>query len=473
MRSLLAFLLLVFCGTSVDAANNRPNVIFVLIDDLGWTDFGCFGSDLYQTPELDRLAADSMKFTAAYSACTVCSPTRAAFLTGRYPARLHVTDWIPGQMPANPKMLVPDWTKHLAHEEVTIAERLREAGYATASIGKWHLGDEAYFPETHGFDINIGGTHRPEPPSFNSPYRSEKVPEGIPTIPDGPSGEHLTDRLAEEAVKFISASRDRPFFLYLPHFAVHLPIQGRPDLVEKYQAIKRAGLRHRNAGYAAMVESVDMSIGRIRQALADLGIADRTILVVTSDNGGRVPTTSNVPLRAGKGSAYEGGVRVPLIVHWPGVTKPGSVSDAPVMTIDFFPTIVEMTATRPDAKTRPDGVSLVPLLKQTGHLERDALFWHYPHHQHYQQEGAMPYSAMREGKWRLIEFFDDGAFELYDLDADVGERHNLAGAYPDLAARMRERLAAWRTEVGAQLPTPNPGYNPGLPQHIPKPKVAN
>jgi len=469
----LLFLFLLLFGPTVSQAADRPNVIFVLIDDLGWTDFGCFGSDLYQTPQLDRLAADGMKFTAAYSACTVCSPTRAAFLTGKYPARLHVTDWIPGQMPANPKMLVPDWTKYLPHEEVTIAERLKDAGYATASIGKWHLGDEAYFPQTHGFDINIGGTHRPEPPSFNSPYRSEKVPEGIPTIPDGPPGEHLTDRLAEEAVKFITASKDKPFFLYLPQFAVHLPIQGRPDLVKKYQAIKRAGLRHQNAGYAAMVESVDMSIGRIRQALVDLKIADRTILIVTSDNGGRIPTTSNAPLRAGKGSAYEGGVRVPLIVHWPGVTRPGSVSDVPVMTIDFFPTIVEMTGTPPDPMARPDGVSLVPLLKQTGSLERRALFWHYPHHQHYQQEGAMPYSAMREGKWRLIEFFDDGASELYDLEADVGERQNLASTYPDLAARMRERLATWRTDVGAQLPTPNPNYNPALPQHTPKPKPAN
>lgn len=472
MRSLLTFLLLIFCGSSVDAANNRPNVIFVLIDDLGWTDFACFGSDLYQTPELDRLARDGMKFTAAYSACTVCSPTRAAFLTGKYPARLHVTDWIPGQMPANPKMLVPDWTKYLPYEEVTIAELFKKAGYATASIGKWHLGGEEYYPQKHGFDINIAGTHMPEPPSFISPYRNARFPDGIPTLPDGPKGEYMSDRLADEAVRFITASKNKPFFLYLPHFAVHLPIQGRPDLVEKYQKIKRAGLRHQNAGYAAMVESVDLSIGRIRKALADLKLDQNTILFVTSDNGGRIPTTSNVPLRAGKGSAYEGGVRVPLIVHWPGVTKPGSVSDVPVMTIDYYPTIAKIAGLELDPNHTPDGVSLVPLLKQTGKLPRDTLFWHYPHHQHYQQEGSMPYSALRQGKWRLIEFFDDGAVELYDLENDVGERQNLAQTYPDVTGRLRQRLEQWRKDVGAQLPTPNPNYNPAQPQHIPKPAPA-
>lgn len=460
----VALLLCSLVGTAVFAAEpTRPNVIFILIDDLGWTDFGCFGSDLYQTPELDRLARDGMKFTAAYSACTVCSPSRAAFLTGKYPARLHVTDWIPGQMPANPRMLVPDWTKHLPLEEVTIAELFQRAGYATASIGKWHLGNEEFYPEKHGFDINIAGTHKPEPPSFIAPYN-------IPTLAEGPAGEYLTDRLAEETVKFITASKDKPFFVYLPHFAVHLPIQGRPDLFEKYKAIKRADLRHQNAGYAAMVESVDMSLGRIRRALAELKIDDRTILIVTSDNGGRIPTTSNVPLRAGKGSAYEGGVRVPLIVHWPGVTKPGSVSDVPAMTIDFYPTIVEMAGLAPDAKHQPDGVSLVPLLKGTGTLARDALFWHYPHHQHYQQEGAMPYSAVRQGDYRLIEFFDDNHVELYNLKQDVGEQRDLSATMPDKAAELHGRLDAWRKEVGAQLPTVNPNYDPTKPQHVPKPK---
>lgn len=455
-------------GPAFAADTPRPNVIFVLIDDLGWTDFACFGSDLYQTPQLDRLAEEGMKFTAAYSACTVCSPSRAAFLTGKYPARLHITDWIPGQMPANPKMLVPDWTKHLPYDEVTIAELFKQAGYNTASIGKWHLGDEQYYPEKHGFDINIAGTHRPEPPSYIAPYKSPKVPEGIPTLPDGPDGEYITDRLAEEAVQFMTRSKDKPFFLYLPHFAVHLPIQGRPDLFEKYKAVKRAGLRHQNAGYAAMVESVDMSIGRIRQALADLKIADRTILIVTSDNGGRVPTTSNVPLRAGKGSAYEGGVRVPLIVHWPGVTKPGTTSDVPVITIDYYPTIAEIAGLSLDSKHRPDGESIVPLLKQTGTLQRDALFWHYPHHQHYQQEGAMPYSAVRQGDYRLVEFFDDDHVELYDLKNDVGERHDLSTAMPEKAKELRARLSAWRKAVGAQLPTPNPNYDPAKPQHVPK-----
>lgn len=469
MRFVTVLLLIVLGATPVAVAGERPNVIFVLIDDLGWTDFGCFGSDLYQTPELDRLARDGMKFTAAYSACTVCSPTRAAFLTGKYPARLHVTDWIPGQMPANPKMLVPDWTKHLPYEEVTIAELFKKAGYATASIGKWHLGGEEYYPEKHGFDINVAGTHMPEPPSFISPYRSNRHPGGIPTLPDGPDGEYISDRLAEEAVKFITASKDRPFFLYLPHFAVHLPIQGRPDLFEKYKAIERKNLRHQNSGYAAMVESVDLSIGRIRAALADLKLDQKTILIVTSDNGGRIPTTSNKPLRAGKGSAYEGGVRVPLIVDWPGVTKPGSACDEPVMTIDYYPTIAEMAGLELDADHRPDGVSIVPLLKQTGTLARDSLYWHYPHHQHYQLEGAMPYSAIRKGDWRLIEFFDDDRVELYNLKDDPGEKNDLATTMPGKANELRSQLAAWRKEVGAQLPTPNPNYDPSKPQHIPKP----
>jgi arylsulfatase A len=464
LRSLLlCAIVLMMCGSSVASEGSRPNVIFVLIDDLGWTDFACFGSDLHQTPELDQLAREGMTFTAAYSACTVCSPTRAAFLTGKYPARLHVTDWIPGQMPANPKMLVPEWTKHLPHEELTIAELLKRAGYATASIGKWHLGNEPHYPEKHGFDLNIAGTHRPEPPSFIAPYR-------IPTLPEGPEGEYLTDRLAEEAVKFITASKEKPFFLYLPHFAVHLPIQGRPDLVKKYQSIDRNGLRHQNAGYAAMVESVDQSIGRIRRALDELKLAERTILIVTSDNGGRVPTTSNAPLRVGKGSAYEGGVRVPLIVHWPGVTRAGSVSDIPVMTIDFYPTIAEMAGVPLDARHRPDGVSLAPVLRGTGQLGRDALYWHYPHHQHYQQGGAMPYSAVRAGDYRLIEFFDDNRVELYDLSRDVGETQDLSGQLPDKARELRERLEDWRKGVGAQLPTPNPNYDPTRPQHIPRPK---
>jgi arylsulfatase A len=465
IRIAVAAIVLTSAGLkTVEAA--PPNVVLVLIDDLGWTDFGCFGSDLYETPQIDRLARDGMKFTAAYSACTVCSPTRASILTGKYPARLHITDWIPGQMPANPKMLVPDWTKYLPLEETTFADVFRAAGYATASIGKWHLGGPDYYPEKHGFDLNVAGTEKAQPP------RGYFAPWNIATISEGKPGDYLTDRLGAEALQFITRCKEKPFFLYFPHYGVHTPIQARADMVTKYRAKQRAGLNHTNAVYAAMIESVDATVGRIRNTLAELGLADRTIIIVMSDNGGRVPTTSNKPLRAGKGSCYEGGTRVPLIVYWPGVTKPGSVSDVPVISADLYPTVLEMAGLADAPGHRPDGVSLVPLLRQAGDLKRDALYWHYPHHQHYQQGGTMPYSAIRLGDFKLIESLDDGHTELYNLRDDPGEQHDLASRMPEKAKALLDRLRAWRTEVGAQMPTPNPKYDPTKPQHIPPQPTA-
>jgi arylsulfatase A len=464
---MLPRLVAIWCllATTLIAAENRPNVVLILADDLGWTDLGCYGSDLYETPHIDQLARDGMRFTQNYSACTVCSPTRAALLTGKYPSRLRITDWIPGLMPDNPKLLVPDWTKHLPHEEVTLAEVFRAAGYTTATIGKWHLGTEPYYPEHHGFDVNIAGTDKPAPPSYLAPWK-------IPTLTEGRDGEYLTDRLADEALRHLNGVRDKPFFLYLPHFAVHTPIQGRPDLVAKFQAIRRAGRTHQNAVYAAMLASLDDAVGRVRAKLDELQIADRTIIVFTSDNGGRIPTTSNAPLRYGKASAYEGGVRVPLIVHWPGVTKPGSESDAAVITMDLFPTLLEMCGVPIPDRTQPphpgcDGVSLVPLLKQTGQLARTELFWHYPHHQHYQQGGATPYAAIRQGDFKLTEFFNDMRVELYNLREDIGEQRDLATTHPELVAKLRTRLHDWRQEVGAQMPTPNPQYDPSRPEYTP------
>lgn len=472
MRGRCAIVFMAFAfsgsGTSSPAAvvqPAKPNVVLILVDDLGWTDFACYGGDLYETPNIDRLARDGMKFTQAYSSCTVCSPTRASLLTGKYPARLHVTDWIPGQMPANPKMLVPDWTKYLPLTETTFADVFRSAGYATVSLGKWHLGGPDYYPEKHGFDRNIAGTDLPQPPAgYFAPWKIDSLTEGKP-------GEYLTDRLGQEAVKYLEAHKDAPFFLYFPHYGVHTPIQGRADLVEKYRRKPRGGLEHRNAAYAAMIESVDDTVGRIRRTLDELGIADRTIVLVTSDNGGRVPTTSNKPLRAGKGSCYEGGTRVPLIVHWPGVTRPGSVCDTPVITADLYPTLLDMAGLTDAPQHRSDGISLVPLLRETGDWKRDALFWHYPHHQHYQQGGAMPYSAVREGDLKLIEHLDDDRLELFNLRDDIGEQHDLASEQPQVARRLRERLHAWRKEVGAQMPTPNTNYDPAKPQHIPTPKA--
>lgn len=466
--------------TAQAATPTKPNVVLILSDDLGWTDLACFGSDLHETPALDQLARDGMKFTQNYSACTVCSPTRAALLTGKYPARLHITDWIPGAMPDNPKLIVPDWTKFLPSGETTLAEVFKAAGYATATIGKWHLakvGTNESYPEAHGFDLNIAGTDKAQPPTFTAPWK-------IPTLsPEGRDGEHLTDRLGEEAAKWIDSVKDRPFFLYLPHFAVHTPIQGRPELVEKYRRkiatkdIKT--LDHKNPGYAALLESLDTAIGRVRAKLAEHNLADRTIIIFTSDNGGRVtmdninrvPTTSNVPLRLGKASAYEGGVRVPMIVYWPGVTKPGSVSAAPLITMDVFPTVVEMAGLPVSAaRTAIDGVDFTPLLRDpAAPPPRDTLFWHYPHHQHYQLGGAMPYGAVRAGDFKLVEFFNDMHVELYNIRDDIGEKRDLAAAQPKRADELRTRLHAWRKEVGAQMPTPNPNHDPARPEFTPPP----
>jgi arylsulfatase A-like enzyme len=458
----LTWIVLLFAACLAHAAPPKLNVVFILADDLGWTDLGCFGSELYETPAIDRLARDGVKFTQYYSACTVCSPTRACILTGKYPARLHITDWIPGMMPENPKLLVPDWTKYLPLEETTIADVFRGAGYATASIGKWHLGDEPYYPEKHGFDVNIAGTSAAHPTSYIAPWK-------IATLSEGKPGDYLTDRIGDEAVKFITRSKDRPFFLYLAHFAVHTPVQGRKDLIPKYRKKLKANLKQRNPGYAAMIEAMDQTVARVRQTLKDQGLADHTVVIFTSDNGGRVPTTSNLPLRAGKGACYEGGTRVPLIVYWPGVTKANTVCETPTISADFYPTMLEMTGVADKAGHKSDGVSLVPLLRGQGQLAPRDLFWHYPHHQHYQLGGTMPYGAIRSGDYKLIELFDDMHVELYDLSKDIGEQHDLASALPEKAAELRAKLHAWRTQVDAQMPTPNPNYDPAKPQHIPAP----
>lgn len=440
-----------------EVAGAPPNVIVVLVDDMGWKDLSCQGSPFYETPHIDRLAASGMRFANGYAACTVCSPTRAAMMTGQYPARLHVTDWIPGHERPLAKLKIPEWRKFLSHDVVTVAERLKSAGYATASIGKWHLGGEKYSPECHGFDENVGGYDRGQPPSYFAPYK-------IPTLPDGPDGEYLTDREAAESVKFIEANRDHPFFLYLPHYCVHTPIQAKADIKAKYEA-KAQGLaklrdgtkdagwpRVTDAGYAAMVESVDDSMGRILDTLDRLGIRDRTAIVFTSDNGGLSKTTDNSPARAGKGTAYDGGVRVPLIVSWPGVTKPGGTAATPAITPDIPATIFDLTGVGPAPRQPLDGVSLAPVLRG-GTLDRDALYWHYPH---YHPGGATPHSAIRAGDWRLVHFYEDGRNELYNLEHDPGERNDVAAKEPARVAAMKARLDAWLAAVGAQFPTPNP-----------------
>jgi arylsulfatase A len=427
----------------------KPNVIVVLIDDMGWKDLSCQGSPLYETPHIDRLASTGLRFTNGYSACTVCSPTRAAMMTGEYPARLHITDWIAGHNRPFAKLKVPDWQLFLPLDTVTVAEHLKSAGYATAAIGKWHLGGEAYHPQHHGFDENIGGYHRGQPPSYFAPYK-------IPTLTEGPDGEYLTDREADEAVRFITKHRDRPFFLYLPHYCVHTPIQAKKDVTAKYDAKSVTGLRVKNPAYAAMVESVDDAMGRILDTLDSLGIRDSTAIFFTSDNGGLFNVTDNAPLRAGKGSAYEGGVRVPLIVSWPGHTQAGTTSDVPAITMDVPATILDLTGVGNPPDQPMDGRSLATVFAGKP-LDRDALYWHYPH---YHPGGATPYSAIRAGHWRLIHFYEDGRNELYNLATDIGETNDLAASQPERAAELKQKLDSWLATVGGQFPTPNPGYDP-------------
>jgi arylsulfatase A-like enzyme len=419
---------------------------------MGWTDLGCFGSHFYETPNVDRLARQGMRFTDAYAACCVCSPSRASILTGKYPARLHLTDWIAGHNRPHAKLAIPDWTKYLPLEEVTLAEALKPAGYASAAIGKWHLGSAPYTPEAQGFDLNFAGDHRGQPPSYFWPYK-------IPNVASGQPGEYLTDRLGDEALKFIEANRQRPFFVYLAHYAVHTPLQAKKEQIQRYQAKIQPGQAQCNATYAAMIDSVDQCVGRVMKKLDELDLSRRTIVFFMSDNGGLIKSTSNLPLRAGKGSPWEGGVRVPLIVVWPGVVPAGSVCHQPVISTDFYPTILEMALTPGDARhnAHVDGVSLMPLLKQTGIPARDAIYWHYPH---YHPGGATPYSAIRRGNDKLIEFHEDNHVELYNLHDDLGETTDLAAKLPGLAGQLRAQLHQWRDSVGAQMPHPNPAYDP-------------
>ncbi len=448
-----------FCATGAvgplfAAQKKKLNFIFILVDDYGWTDAGCYGSDLYETPNIDRLAKQGVKFTNGYSACTVCSPTRASVMTGKYPARLHITDWIQGHKRPRAKLSVPDWTMYLPHEEETIAEAMKAAGYATCHIGKWHLGNEEYHPDKQGFDHNIGGYHRGQPPSYFSPYK-------IPTLEEGPDGEYLTDREAAEACKFVADNKDNPFFLYLPHYAVHTPLQAKKEMIEEYKKKIKPGMRHTNPIYASMVTSVDDSLGRIMETLEKEGLADNTVIFFTGDNGGLLKrSTVNIPLRAGKGSSYEGGVRVPLLVKWPGVTKAGSVCDEPVISPDFYPTILEMANVKGKRKhnANVDGESIVPVLKDTtATLKRDNIFFHYPH---YHPGGATPYGAVRARDWKLIEFYEDMHVELYNLKEDIGETTDLAAKLPEKARELRKVLHDWRADVGAQMPTANPNYQP-------------
>jgi len=396
------------------AQQRRPNVLFILIDDLGWADLACYGSTFHRTPRIDRLASQGMRFTDAYAACPVCSPTRASILTGQYPARLHLTDWIEGHKRPQAKLRVPDWTMYLPHEQLTLAELLKPLGYATCSIGKWHLGGPDYLPETHGFDTNVGGNHRGSPPSYFSPYK-------LTTLADGPDREYLTDRLTDEAIGWIERQGDRPWFCYLPHYAVHTPIQAKKDVTAEYEARVTQDNPQANAKYAAMVQSVDESVGRLMDALDRLKLAEDTIVFFMSDNGGLERITSNKPLRAGKGTPYEGGVREPLIVRWPGRIAPGTVTDDIVTSIDFLPTILDLIGAPAEGRPQVDGVTMAPVLTAPGRCrEADLLALPaLPHRRHVRRRPGR--------RLKLIERFEDGRRELYNLRDDRSENARSGG----------------------------------------------
>ena len=462
-------------GAAAERPVGRPNIVFFLADDLGQRDLGCYGSTFYETPNLDRLARDGARFTDAYAACPVCSPTRASILTGQWPQRTGITDYIgaamrPEQWKRNTPSLPAPYTDRLALDAPTLAKALKSAGYATFFAGKWHLGPTNFWPENQGFDINKGGIDR------GGPYGGKQYfsPYGNPRLNDGPPGEHLPDRLATETAKFIEANKDRPFFAYYAFYDVHTPLMAREDLRKKYQEKRaRLGLTEKwgreeprdvrltqeHAVYAGMVEAMDLAVGKVLAKLDELGLRERTLVIFTSDNGGLSTSegwpTSNYPLRAGKGWVYEGGIREPLLVRWPGVVKPASIISTPVSSPDFFPTLLEAAGAKPPPGQTLDGVSLIPLLRGEPVPER-ALFWHYPH---YGNQGGAPAAAIRLGDWKLIEWLEDGRVELFNLAADLGEHTNLAAREPQRVAGLREELHAWQKKVGAKFPVPNPNYD--------------
>jgi arylsulfatase A-like enzyme len=453
---------------SLATAAAPPNVVLIVADDLGWADLGCYGSTFHRTPNLDRMAREGFRFTQAYAACPVCSPTRAALMTGKHPARLQLTDWLPGR-PDRPdqKLLRPPLRQQLPLEERTLAEVLQKAGYATAMIGKWHLGGPGFEPTRQGFDLNVAGDATGTALSYWSPFARQG--RTMPGLEDAPPGEYLTDRLTAEAEHFLEArARDpRPFFLYLPHYAVHTPMTAKPDLVAHYPAWD--GVHHgrqENPIYAAMLESLDEGVGRVLARLETLGLSERTLVVFTSDNGGlatvegpHTPATNNAPLRDGKGWLYEGGIRVPLIVRWPSRIAP-RVEETPVWTPDLFATIRKLAAPEDSDSAPIDGASLAPLLTANQPVPSRALYWHYPH---YSNQGGRPGGAIRDGRWKLIEHYETGRRELFDLARDTRESTNLADKESNRVLELAARLASWRDEANAQMPAGNPDYTPNPP----------
>ena len=496
-----------------------PNVVLFLVDDLGWRDVGCYGSSLYETPNIDSLASLGVRFTNAYAACHVCSPTRASILTGKYPARLNLTDWLPGRKDFTfQKLKNVEINQHLPFEETTLAEALKANGYHTAIFGKWHLGEDPSGPRQHGFDVHVPeGWNKGWPLSYYAPFRLNGY--------DGAEGEYLTDRLTDDALKYMEENREKPFFLYFPHYAVHDPIEGRLDLVEKYDnklkgsaaanevayilegdpdsedalsIEERSALleeeeyegysglprgtvkikqRQDNSHFAAMVESMDKSLGRVVSKLRELDLEDNTIIIFYSDNGGmaaanfgnpnrkvdpakldRAFSTSNLPLRGAKGWLYEGGIRVPMIVKWADVKAPGSVCEVPVTSTDLFPTILEMLNLPLKPEQHADGKSMVSLLKGEDASDRP-IYWHFPHYSNHGMQS--PGGAIRYKEFKLIEYFENNTVQLFNVEKDLQEEHDLSREEPEKVDELREMLHAWQEEVAARMMPPNPDYVPG------------
>jgi arylsulfatase A-like enzyme len=471
-RYLLCFIGILFVVPPVRAAQpsaKQPNIVLIVADDLGAMDLGCYGSTFHKTPNLDALAQSGIRFASAYAAAPVCSPTRAALMTGLYPARIGLTDWLPGR-PDRPDQPLkrPAIPAELNLDYETLAECLSNAGYDTAHIGKWHLGGKGYQPNEQGFALNIAGDETGTPLSYFAPFRNAagRFMPGLETAPDD---QYLTDRLASEAVDFVRkhSTNGKPFFLYAPHYAVHTPMRAPGELVRAYDPTEDPPGRQRNAVYAAMLQSLDDAVGRIVKEIDAQGLSENTWIIFTSDNGGLAtvegpdtPATSNAPLREGKGWLYEGGLRVPLIVRGPGMAKSGDVVDAPVISMDLFATIVSLVPGCRSTAKELDGTDLTRLISKGEAPAERSLYWHYPH---YSNQGGRPGGSVRSGGWKLIEFYEEGRRELFDLSKDPSESRNLAGDRPELVEKLGAELAAWREKVGARMPTSNPDYVPNPP----------
>ncbi len=470
MKNLFSILLFSLLFLSCSEEQNKPNFVFILVDDLGWADVQFNNpNSFYETPNLNKLAESGIIFTNGYAANPVCSPSRAALMTGKHPNSVNITDWIPGKDPKNRKLLGPQDANELALDEITLAEKLKEKGYKTCFVGKWHLGGEGFLPKDQGFDINLGGWH------WGAPQKGYFAPYKNPRLTEGPKGEYLTDRLTNESIRFITENKGhQPFLLYLSYYTVHTPIHQAPNHIEHYiEKRKKLGLDsiphkkegngytkliQENASFASMVTAMDYNVGKLLAALKNQGLAENTWVIFTSDNGGlstlnrRNAPTCNLPLRAGKGWCYEGGIRVPLVISGPGLIKKGRKVNDIAVGMDFYPTILELAGVE---SNDVDGTSLLPILKTGSNLERDEMFWHYPH---YHGSAWTPGAAIRSGEWKLITFYEDNRFELYNLKEDQGETSDLSAQNPEKLEEMKQKLKKWHKKTNARFPIENPDF---------------